>query len=569
MISGETLARLRPHFIFRRDTALKTRTRARAGLMSVLFALGFTLVATRLVTLGIIPTDVGAGPKWSQLSSAVHRPDIVDRQGRMLATDILAGSLFADPSRVTDPDTTVEQLAMVLKDIKPRALRKRLQGEGKFAWVARELTPRQQAKVHELGLPGLDFVQEPHRVYPAGATASHVLGFVDVDNRGLAGIETYVDRTGGPSSNPTWGDEGPPPVRLSVDLSVQHAVHAELVGAMKRYKAKAAAGLVLDVHSGEIVALASLPDYDPNRRRQALDKNRFNRVTSGVYEMGSVFKVFTTAGALDSGVTSLDKGYDATHPLRVASFTINDFHAKRRWLSVPEIFIYSSNIGSAKMALDMGRKRHKEFLARLGLLGRMETEMGPTALPIVPKNWTRLNTITIAFGHGVSVTPLQLASAAATLVNGGHKIAPTFLARSREEARIQSKRVIKLQTSDLMRYLLRLNVQKGSGRRADIAGYRVGGKTGTAEKVVNGRYSRTAVMTSFLGMFPMDAPEYLVLVVLDEPQRVAETNGQATAGLNAAPTAGRIVERIGPMLGVTPVLERKRKQFDEHVRASY
>ena len=404
---------------------------------------------------------------------------------------------------------------------------------------------------------------------PAGATASHVLGFVDVDNRGLAGIETYVDRTGGPSSNPSWGDEGPPPVRLSVDLSVQHAVHAELVGAMKRYKAKAAAGLVLDVHSGEIVALASLPDYDPNRRKQALDKNRFNRVTSGVYEMGSVFKVFTTAGALDSGVTSLDKGYDATHPLKVASFTINDFHAKRRWLSVPEIFIYSSNIGSAKMALDMGRKRHREFLARLGLLGRMETEMGPTAAPIVPRNWSRLNTITIAFGHGVSVTPLQLASSAATLVNGGYKVAPTFLARTRDEARIQSKRVISLQTSDLMRYLLRLNVQKGSGRRADIAGYRVGGKTGTAEKVVNGRYSRTALMTSFLGMFPMDAPEYLVLVVLDEPQRVAETNGQATAGLNAAPTAGRIVERIGPMLGVTPVIERKRKRFDEHVRASY
>ena len=557
------------HLVFRRDAALKTRTRARAGLMSLFFALGFAMVATRLVNLGVVAPDREFGPKWIQLSSAVHRPDIVDRQGRMLATDILTGSLFANPSRVADPDTTVEQLATVLKDIRPRTLRKRLQGKGKFTWVARELTPRRQAQIHGLGLPGLDFVQEPHRVYPAGATASHVLGFVDVDNRGLAGVETYIDRTGGIAVGRKNRAQEAAPVRLSMDLSVQHAMHAELADAMKRYRAKAAAGLVLDVHSGEIVALASLPDYDPNRRKEALDKNRFNRVMSGVYEMGSVFKVFTTAGALDTGVTSLNKGYDATHPLKVASFTINDFHAKRRWLSVPEIFIYSSNIGSAKMALDMGRKRHKAFLGKLGLLNRIETEMGPTALPIVPKQWTKLNTMTIAFGHGLSVTPLQLASAAATLVNGGYKVNPTFLARSREEARIQSKRVIKLQTSDLMRYLLRLNAQKGSGRRADVAGFRVGGKTGTAEKVVNGRYSRSALFTSFLGMFPMDAPEYLVLVLLDEPQRVAETNGKATAGLNAAPTVGRIVERIGPMLGVAPVLERERKRFDEHVRASY
>ncbi len=563
------MAGIRSHFIFRRDATLKVRTRARAGLMSVFFLLGFGLVAARLVDLGIAGTNDGLSSSWKQISSAVYRPDIVDRQGRMLATDILTGSLFANPSRINDADTTVEQLATVLGGIKPRTLRKRLQGSGKFTWVARELTPRQQAQIHELGLPGVDFVQEPHRVYPAGPTASHVLGFVNVDNRGLAGVETHIDRMAGVSASRSKRGQEPAPVRLSMDLSVQHAVHAELASAMKRYQAKAAAGIVLDVHSGEVVAMASLPDYDPNHRKQAMDKNRFNRITSGVYEMGSVFKVFTTAGALDTGVTSLDKGYDATHPLKVASFTINDFHAKRRWLSVPEIFIYSSNIGSAKMALDMGRKRHKEFLGRLGLLSRMETEMGPTAMPIVPRNWSRLNTMTIAFGHGLSVTPFQVASAAATLVNGGYKVAPTFLARSRDEARIQSKRVIKLQTSDLMRYLLRLNAQQGSGRRANVAGYRVGGKTGTAEKVVNGRYSRRALMTSFLGVFPMDAPEYLVLVVLDEPQRVAETKGKATAGLNAAPTVGRIVERIGPMLGVTPVLDRGRKRFDEHVRASY
>jgi cell division protein FtsI (penicillin-binding protein 3) len=285
--------------------------------------------------------------------------------------------------------------------------------------------------------------------------------------------------------------------------------------------------------------------------------------------MGSVFKMFTIAGALDAGVTALDKGYDARYPLKVASFTIHDFHAKRRWLSVPEIFIYSSNIGAAKMALDMGVRRHKAFLGKLGLLDRMNTDFGPTAAPIVPKPWKRLNTMTVSFGHGLSVTPLQLAGAAATLVNGGYKVTPSFLVRSGEEVQEDAKRVMKLQTSDLMRYLFRLNVQQGSGRRANTAGYRVGGKTGTAEKVVNGRYSRTALFTSFLGVFPMDAPQYLVLVILDEPQRVKETNGSATAGVNAAPSVGRIIERIGPMLSVTPVLENGKDAFDGHQSASY
>ncbi|MCK5549009.1 MAG: penicillin-binding protein 2, partial [Hyphomicrobiaceae bacterium] len=421
----------------------------------------------------------------------------------------------------------------------------------------------------ELGLPGLDFIQEPHRAYPSGVTASHILGHVNVDNRGLAGVESYVDTL--PGAVAVTGEKAArkKPVRLAMDLSVQHAVREELVQAMKLYKAKAAAGIVLDVHSGEIVALSSLPDYDPNRREQALDKDRFNRVTSGVFEMGSVFKIFTTAGALDAGVTSLDKGYDARKPWKVASFTINDFHAKRRWLSVPEIFIYSSNIGSAKMALDLGPKRHKASLEKLGLLKRMNTEAGLSAAPIVPKKWGRLNTMTIAYGHGLSVTPLQLASGAATLVNGGYKVNPTFLVRSRKDAQEQSERVVKLQTSDLMRYLLRLNVQQGSGKQADTAGYRVGGKTGTAEKVVNGQYSRTKLLTSFIGVFPMDAPEYVVLVLLDEPQRVKKTGGRATAGVNAAPTVGRIVERIGPMLSVTPALNEGGRSFDEHVSASY
>ena len=475
---------IRNHLTIRRDAPHKTKTRTRTGILSIGFALAFVAIGVRLVDLGFARDGEGAAVRLNKLSTSVSRPDIVDRKGRMLATDIQTGSLFANPSKIVDADTMAEQLATVLTDIDPRALRKRLAGGGKFLWIARELTPRQQAQIHELGLLGLEFIQEPRRVYPAGATASHILGHVNIDNRGLAGAESYVDKQ--PDALSVAGEKTAkkPPLRLAMDLSVQYAVREELSSAMKRYKAKAAAAVVLDVYSGEIIAMSSLPDYDPNHRAQALKKERYNRVTAGLFEMGSVFKIFTTAGALDEGVTSLDKGYDARFPLKVASFTINDFHAKRRWLSVPEIFIYSSNIGAAKMALDMGVNRHKAFLRKLGLLDRMDTDFGPMAKPIVPKPWRPVNTMTIAYGHGLSVTPLQLAAAAAALVNGGYKVSPSFLPRSREEVQKDAKRVLKLQTSDLMRYLFRLNVQQGSGKRANIAGYRVGGKTGTAEKAV-------------------------------------------------------------------------------------
>lgn len=541
---------------------------SRSLLTAALFVCAFVALAGRLISLGFATPASDSGERRGDLSTALARPPIVDRAGRVLATDIVTGSLYANPRQIADLDETVDQLAAILPDLDTGSLRKRLGGEGRFQWIARKLTPRRQQAVHELGLPGLYFTPEPQRVYPAGAVAAHVLGHVDVDNKGLAGIETWIDRAplidpAVPAAAPAQGA-----IRLALDLGVQHALREEIVDALGRYRAKAAAGLVLDIHSGEIVAMVSLPDYDPNQRDQALDPDRFNRFTSGVFEMGSVFKVFTTAAALDLGVTSIDKGYDAREPIRVGGFSIRDFHAKKRWLSVPEIFIYSSNIGSAKMALDMGVERHRAFLARLGLLGRVQTELGDTAAPIVPEPWRRVNTMTIAYGHGLSVTPLQLAVSAAALINGGLRIEPTFLRRTREEARVRAERVLREQTSDLMRYLFRLNVKRGSGKLADVQGYRVGGKTGTAEKVVDGRYSRSALLTSFLGAFPMDAPEYIVLVMLDEPHGTEETHGQSVAGVNAAAVTGRIVARVGPMLGVAPRLDNK-PSFDEAVSASY
>ena len=548
--------------------AYHARCRYRFRLACLGFALAFVLVGGRLISLGFAGTEKSAGGIYD-ISTTVHRPDILDRNGRLLATDIRGATLYADPKRVIDADELVEQVASVLTDVNPRALRKRLVAGGRFVRIARELTPKQQGEIHELGLPGLDFIEEYRRVYPVGATANHVVGLVDVDNRGLAGIEKFVD--GNPQltmMNPPT-ESGGETVALSLDVGVQHVLREELKNAMAAYKAKAAAGIVMDVHSGEVVGLASLPDYDPNHREQALDKDRINRIGFGVYEMGSVFKVFTVAGVLDLGLANLNTTYDATNPIHSGGFTIHDFHGKHRPLTTTEVFIYSSNIGAAKMALQMGVPRHRAFLKKLGFLEPVTTELGPSAAPILPQHWQKLNTMTIAFGHGLSVTPLQVATATLPLVNGGIAVQPTFLPRSREEAMQSSERVLKPATSVAMLKLMRMNVVKGTGKKADAEGYRVGGKTGTAEKVVHGRYSSSALLNSFLAVFPTDDPQYVVLVMLDEPQRVAATKGYATAGWNAAPTVGKIVARIGPILGVNPKLEDDGSRFDAKVSASY
>jgi cell division protein FtsI (penicillin-binding protein 3) len=546
----------------RAERAYLARSRYRFRLAVLAFALAFVLIGGRLVALGFAAVGQGGGALLD-ISTTIHRPDIVDRSGRLLATDIKGATLYADPAKVIDIDELAEQVTSVLPDVNAKDLRARLRAGRRFVRIRRELSPKQQAEIHELGLPGLGFIEEYRRVYPMGATASHVVGLVDVDNRGLAGIEKFID------DNPQLAMAGDEAVAISLDLGAQHVLREELTRAIATYQAKAAAGVVVDVHSGEVVALVSLPDYDPNRREQALDKDRLNRINFGVYEMGSVFKVFTIAGVLDLGLASLRSSYDASSPIHYASFTISDFHGKNRRLSVPEVFIYSSNIGAAKMALHMGVDRHRAFLTKLGLTSRFPTELGESAAPIVPAHWQKLNTMTIAFGHGLSVTPLQVAAASLPLVNGGIAVTPTFLPRSRQEGIAGGQRVLKPQTSAAMLKMMRLNVLKGTGKRAEADGYRVGGKTGTAEKVVGGRYSRSALMTSFLAAFPTDAPEYFVLVMLDEPQRVAASNNHATAGVNAAPTTARIIERIASVLGVAPRLEQDQRKFDAKVLASY
>jgi cell division protein FtsI (penicillin-binding protein 3) len=381
-----------------------------------------------------------------------------------------------------------------------------------------------------------------------------VLGFVDVDSRGLAGIEKYLDGKGAlyKASLAEPGKSTAMPAVLSIDTRVQHAVMDEIAKAMETFKAQAGAGIVLDARSGEVVAAVSLPDFNPNHPKEAQDKTRLNRFSGGVFELGSSVKTVTFAMALDEGATDLSQSYDCRTPLAAGGSRIDDYHATRRILTVPEVFTHSSNIGTAKMALDVGIEGHQAFLKKIGFFDRLRTELPEAAEPLHPRRWGRVSTMTAAFGHGISIQPLQLAAAVAALVNGGMLVEPTFFKRDREAATAVSRRVISEKTSESMRYLMRLNVTEGTATKANAPGYRVGGKTGSAEKVVDGRYSRDHRLTTFVGAFPMDDPRYVLLVMLDEPQPTKDTYGFATAGWNAVPTAGKIVERVGALLGVEP-----------------
>ncbi len=531
------------------------KARARVGLAIVAFALVYAVIAGRLVFFGVMSDPASNKRSTAHDAVATARPDILDRNGEILATDVRTPSLFAEPRKIIDVDEAVELLTATLPDLDARELRERLSSKRGFIWLKREVTPKQQQDIYKLGIPGVGFLTENKRVYPNGPVVSHIIGHVNVDNQGIAGIEKWLDARGLADLHMAGfaTDRLQKPVELAVDLRVQHALRDELSAALLRYKIKvAAAGVVTDVRTGEVIAMVSVPDYDPNNPREALDPSRINRLTTGVFEMGSTFKALTMAMALDSGKITLSSTFDARAPLRYGKFEINDYHAQRRILSVPEIFTYSSNIGTAKMALALGVEHHKAFLRRMGQMDRLRTEIPESAAPLVPKNWGELNTVTIAFGHGMAVAPLQAVMAVGALMNGGKLIPPTFLKRSESEAAEFAKQVVKPETSDFMRYLMRLNAEKGTAKKVDIPGYYVGGKTGTSEKVINGQYAKNRLLSTFMAVFPADQPRYLVTILLDEPQATPETKGFATSGWNAAPTTGLVVERIAPMLGVAP-----------------
>jgi cell division protein FtsI (penicillin-binding protein 3) len=545
----------RPRFVasllYGRNVDRAAKTRARIGLAVLIFALGYAVIAARLVMFATAPEGHGSRRAIGQDAVATARPDMLDRNGEILATDVRTPSLFAEPHRIIDVDEASELLTAVMPDIDAAELRTRLASKRRFVWLKREITPEQRAQIYRLGIPGIGFLPENKRIYPNGAEVSHLIGHVNIDNQGIAGIEKWLD-TRGLADLHLAGlatDRLQKPVELAVDLRVQHALRDELVAARATFKAVAAAGLLTDVRTGEIISMVSVPDYDPNNPRQALDPSRINRLTTGVFEMGSTFKALTLAMALDSGKITLKSAFDASHPLQYGKFAIHDFHAQNRVLTVPEIFTYSSNIGTARMALSLGIEHHKWFLRKMGQLDRLRTELPE---PLVPKRWAELNTVTIAFGHGLSVAPLQAVMAIGALMNGGRLIPPTFLKRGEAEAQALATQVVKPETSDKMRYLMRLNVEKGTATRADVKGYYVGGKTGTSDKVVGGRYSKTKVLTSFTAVLPADQPRYLLLIMLDEPQATPDTHGFTTSGWNAVPVGGAVISRIAPLLGLEP-----------------
>ncbi|MBO6782170.1 MAG: penicillin-binding protein 2 [Alphaproteobacteria bacterium] len=521
------------------------RTRLLIG--GSLMAAAFFVVGVRLFDVTVFNANEDlrrAAAREIVTPAPMSRADIVDRNGILLATSLKTASLYANPQKIAHPARAAARIAAILPDISEEVLAARLATDKSFVWVRRNLTPRQKFEINRLGIPGLEFEDEERRVYPHGRLAGHIVGFTNVDNVGLSGIEQSMEDAIAGAKDP---------LQLSVDIRVQQIVRQELSAQIEKFKAIGGGAIVMDVRTGEVVSMVSLPDFDPNAPAQAPDETRFNRITLGVYELGSVFKIFNHAIALETGSADMAKRYDATKPIRISRFRISDFHAENRWLTVPEIFKHSSNIGSAKMALDFGSEVQRTYMGHLGLLRKTSIELPENAQPMYPARWREINTMTIAFGHGIAVSPLHLASAVAATVNGGI-LRPATLIRGngKETGGVQ---VFSADTSDKMRRLLRLVVETGTGRNAEAPGYLVGGKTGTAEKQVNGGYKRNALISSFVGVFPATDPRFVVYAMLDEPKGIKESYGYATGGWTAAPVVGSIITRMAPLFGIAPLDE--------------
>jgi cell division protein FtsI (penicillin-binding protein 3) len=528
----------------------------RALWVATLMAVAVLAVGGQLVRLAATKQGTTLRLQAAEPIAESHaRPDIVDRNGRLLATDLEGHSLYADPALVLDRDQVVERLAEVLPDLDRAGLNRQLADRSRrFVWIRRGLTPGLAQRIHNLGLPGLGFRREPIRTYPAGRLAGHVLGGVSIDNRGLSGLERHIDEAIGVEATLGAFDPARAQVRTTIDIGVQHGIEEELAAAIARYSAAGASAVILDVDSGEVLGAASFPEIDPARPVEAQAADRIDRLRAATYELGSIFKTVTMAMAFELGVVSPDAVVDVRVPLRVGRFLIRDLHPAGRPLTVREVFIRSSNVGAGRIALAVGVDRQRAFLERLGLTETMRTEAGPITPPQLPGRWDTSALVTISYGHGIAVAPLQFAAAAAALVNGGRRVAPTFIVRTGFLASglSASDRVIAHETSAMIRELLRRNVTQsgGGGRRADVAGYEVGGKTGTAEIAANGAYQERAVIASFLAAFPMGAPRYVLLVTIHEPRPSEETRGQITAGQTAAPVAARIIARTAPLLGL-------------------
>jgi cell division protein FtsI (penicillin-binding protein 3) len=495
-----------------------------------------------------------AGRKVGITALIPERGDIVDREGQPLARTIDAWTIGMHPTKVIGDKLEIARaLARLMPEHDAATYHAMLTSGRSFFYLRRRAPPELVEAVNALGEPGLSLDREPDRLYPQTSLAAHVIGYTDVDGRGTAGIERAFDER--LSSPATRGE----PLMLSISSRIQQALEHELLDAMTTYSAIGAAGIVMDIHTGEVLAMTSLPQLNPNAAGQGSEEARFNRATLGVYELGSTFKPFTVAMAMDSGIIkSMGKMYNCPHELHVYGQVVHDTHPYGRPCSVAEIMKESSNIGTAQIADQVGAVRQKQFLKKMGFLSPVEIELRERGRTLTPgSRWGPFETMTVGFGHGIAVTPLHLATGYSTLFNGGIYRPATLLKVDRGHPSNPGRRVFSEQTSYKMRALLRLVVTQGTGKRADAPGYRVGGKTGTAEKIVGGHYTSAAVVTSFAGVFPMDEPRYVMVMMLDDPKATAETYGFHTAAWNIGPAFSLAVSRIAPMLGVRP--DKKRE----------
>lgn len=528
------------------DGRAENDTRVRIVMLTALFAVLFAILAAGAARAALFSGRADASDR-SQAGVRVERADLVDRNGRLLASNLLHHDLSVDPTEVWD----AEALSAGLKAALPRLSERRLAevlASGERGFVLGGLTPEERARVQALQMGGLYFDPTDQRVYPLGRQAAHLIGYATpTGEEGLAGAERAFD-----AEIRSLGEQGQA-FALSIDLRIQAALEAEVGQVMADQRARAAVGIVTNVRTGEVLGLVSLPDYEPGRRGEAAAEALRNRAGADVFEMGSTFKIFSVAAAMDAGRVELDTVIDADAPLRIGARTIRDYHAQNRAMTVEEVFLHSSNIGTSRLADRMGRQATVGYFEALGLLERAPIELTESAPPLLPARWDANTLASASFGHAIAVTPLQMAAAVGAIMNGG-VYRPLTLRPHRGGPLAEGRRVVSEETSRRMLMLMRRNVVRGSGTRADALGYRVGGKTGTAEKYTNGRVDRTRVVSSFAAVFPTDGAltgdRYLILILLDEPQGSAESRGQRTAGWTAAPATGRLVERIAPFLGV-------------------
>jgi len=532
--------------------------RIRLLCVALFFLLCFVSISVRMIDVAVVHnkqaatitvSDPDNDEKTDQVAlessePVLQRGDIVDRNGVLIATSLMTASVFVNPKQITNKQEAADKLGRALGMDSGRLLEK-FNGGKSFLWIKRNLSPKEEQVVNSLGIPGLYFLPEEKRVYPYGNLLSHVAGYVGLDNKGQAGIEKQFDNR---LRDTALNRE---PLKLALDVRLQGIMKEEISRAVEQFQAIGATGVIMDVKSGEILSMLSLPDFDPNRSGKADDSARFNRATLGAYEMGSTFKSFTMAMAMEYGTATMKSSYDAANNLKIGGFTIQDSHPMHRWLTIPEIYAFSSNVGTARVVLDVGIKRQRAFLEKVGMMKPVEIELPEKANPIVPSEWKDINSVTISYGHGISVSPLHLVRGIATLVDGGTMPRMTLL-KDGNQGRPEGERVISEQTSQNMRRLMRLVVDHGTGTKGDVPGYRVAGKTGTAEKATGGGYNENAKLASFIATFPVDDPKYIVLVMIDEPKGDKSTYNFATGGWISAPVVRNVIARMGPLLGIKP-----------------